>query len=932
MTFKNNLSLIREANSLLRNRDFGTALEIYRRVSIDDPSLSDILSYNIKLAKSEIEYSQEPITSTSKNGVEKSINEGTITSVNAANDEQANSTPSNISYILADTGECIRPELSGNIDLVDDNFIHGWIYDRTRPETPVTLDLYAGSIKLVSTVANLLRNDVRDVSGFRAECGFSIRHSDFSNHISTSSLTIKISGTEELAFSSTINISVLSSQITCLSKLSKILKNELVKEYDPSLKWLSETFLPSSMARIRRGDLIHDISPEQEPSSREENLERTVSVIIPIYNGYEETINCINSALRSINTKQFDIIVINDKSPNTKLTNYLRKHSVAHNYSLYENTKNLGFVGTVNRGMQLARGNDVILLNSDTLVPHGWIDQLTQAAYSDPIVGTVTPFSNNATICSFPNFCQDNVLPIGHDVNSLNTLFKSQNSGKVVDLPTAHGFCMFIKRAVLDEIGIFDEKKWGKGYAEENDFSLRAEQRGWRNVLDAGTYVQHLGSVSFAESAEVFTHANAKILNRMYPDYQSRVAHFIRLDPPRQYRNNVGSAILKDYCKKLSNPRDARGNFILFVSLTLGGGTEVATNDIRGQLHRERLQTLMLTSPSEDTWRLTHEATGVSLEFSIPHEIPKFVDLLKSIDVWHINYHNTIEFTKHVWDLPGKLGCEYDITTHDYLSICPRVNLVSNDKYCGEPNASGCHKCLSQHGAHESSRLKPSDFNNDILKWREFYHQKLQKSRKNFAPSGDLAVRLNRYFKDVDILVRPHPEPRKKVLLKNSNFTEVLNVAFIGAIGVHKGYDYLIGCARHAQTHKLPIHFHVIGYTKDDLEASTLPNVTIHGKYDRRDLPALLKKTKCSIAALLSIWPETFSYTFSEALRNGLKVLTFDIGATSERLLPGTGSTVSLSDNHQTICEKILELAITPEKKVTIGTTYKNISSDYYQF
>jgi len=926
----NKLDQLSHANLLLKDRQFESALEAYNEIINENPDLSELLAFNIKVARSRVTY-EKTNTASISNDTPTDIKTAQVTFI-PANDEISDASPTNINYHLSESNIDIRPTLVGNIDLVDDNYIHGWIYDHTTPGCSVNLDLYAGHTKISTTIANNLRIDVHDASGFRAECGFSLRHSDYTNHSNSASLTIRLSESQEPAFSSTINISVLSGQISSLSKLGRILKSELFKKNDPSLTWLSEIFLPSSMARVRKGELIHGDYNQRSTFKNDLVDEKIVSVIIPVYDGFDETINCINSVLKSQDTKQFQLIVINDKSPNQRLTNYLQRHASAHNYALYENSANLGFVGTVNRGMRLAERTDVILLNSDTLVPKGWVDQLIQAAYSDPIIGTVTPFSNNATICSFPNFCQDNIMPKGHDVESLNSIFKAVNSGHVVDLPTAHGFCMYIKRATLDEVGCFDEQTWGKGYAEENDFSLRAEQRGWRNVFDVGTFVQHLGSVSFAENAEAFTHANAKILNSMYPDYPNRVAQFVRLDPARKHRNVVAAAILKEFARKLPAARLAKGNFVLFVSLTIGGGTEVATNEIREKLHNERIQTLMLTTPNKDIWRLEHRETGVTLDFNIVEDMSNLIELLKSLSVWHINYHNTLEFTKQVWDLPELLNCEYDITIHDYLSICPRINLVSNDKYCGEPSTLECQKCLTRNGTHESSRLKLSDFGNDVAKWRSFYHDKLKNSRLNFAPSQDVVTRLNRYFSDVTILTKPHPEPRKKVTLRHSRSREIVNIAFIGAIGVHKGYDYLIGCANYAQANNLPMHFHVIGYTKDDLEAGSLSNITIHGKYDRTDLPALVSKAKCDVAALLSIWPETFSYTFSEALSSGLKIVTFDIGATAERLQSGAGDTVQITESYEAICLKLLEVAKLPSKTITIGTTYKKFAADYYHF
>ncbi len=88
----------------------------------------------------------------------------------------------------------------------------------------------------------------------------------------------------------------------------------------------------------------------------------------------------------------------------------------------------------------MSEANDVLLLNSDTEVADGWLERMQRAAYSAPDIGTVTPFSNNATICSYPSFCRDNMLPDEFTVESLDPLFAEANSGVTIDIPNAVGF------------------------------------------------------------------------------------------------------------------------------------------------------------------------------------------------------------------------------------------------------------------------------------------------------------------------------------------------------------------------------------------------------------------------------------------------------------------------------------------------------------
>ena len=215
-----------------------------------------------------------------------------------------------------------------------------------------------------------------------------------------------------------------------------------------------------------------------------------VDIIVPVYRGLQDTRRCIESVLASGCKTAWRLIVINDVSPEPELAEWLRAKAASEpRITLLENEQNLGFVGTVNRGMALSDAHDVLLLNSDAEVAGDWLDRIRAAAYGDQRVATVTPFSNNATICSYPQFCKDNELPAGYDTARLDALFARANAGQAVDVPTGVGFCMYIRRAALQAVGLFDEEHFGKGYGEENDFCIRAAQAGWRNLHALDTFV-----------------------------------------------------------------------------------------------------------------------------------------------------------------------------------------------------------------------------------------------------------------------------------------------------------------------------------------------------------------------------------------------------------------------------------------------------------
>ena len=135
-----------------------------------------------------------------------------------------------------------------------------------------------------------------------------------------------------------------------------------------------------------------------------------VDIIIPVYNALEELKVCIDSIQRHTDLTLDRLVIVNDNSPDTEVAPYLKAVSDGNQIVVLENEQNLGFSGSVNRGITYSN-RDVLLLNSDTVVTARWLDKIVHCAYSDPAISTVTPFSNNATLCSVPEFCKDNTIP-----------------------------------------------------------------------------------------------------------------------------------------------------------------------------------------------------------------------------------------------------------------------------------------------------------------------------------------------------------------------------------------------------------------------------------------------------------------------------------------------------------------------------------------
>lgn len=274
----------------------------------------------------------------------------------------------------------------------------------------------------------------------------------------------------------------------------------------------------------------------------QQQVGNVIDVIVPVFKGLDETRACLESVLASASRSAFELVVVDDCSPEPSVVALLDEMAAAGRLHLLRNAENRGFVASVNRGMTLHPERDVIILNSDTEVANDWLDRLGQTAYSAEDIGTVTPFSNNGTICSYPFEDWGGQVPGTLGLQALDRLVAETLRGECADLPTGVGFCMFIRRACLDQVGLFDEDRFGRGYGEESDFCMRASRLGWRSVLGADVFVFHAGSVSFGDERHEHVRQAEPVIAALHPDYARNVAAFLLKDPLRFLRQRVGLA------------------------------------------------------------------------------------------------------------------------------------------------------------------------------------------------------------------------------------------------------------------------------------------------------------------------------------------------------------------------------------------------------
>lgn len=598
------------------------------------------------------------------------------------------------------------------------------------------------------------------------------------------------------------------------------------------------------------------------------------AVILPVHGARDMTLRCLET-VRATCPAWASVIVVDDASEEAELIASLDALAAAGEITLLRHAANAGFPAAANTGLRAAAGRDAVLLNSDTLVPPGWLERLRQAAYSAADIGTVTPLSNDATLVSYPDAQLPNPIPDLEETRRLDGFAARAEAGKVVELPTAVGFCMFIKRDCLADAGLLRADVFSQGYGEENDFCLRARHLGWRHVAAANVFVGHVGGQSFGAARLHLRARNLRILNELHPGYDDLIAGFARADPLAPARRAIDAV-------RWAAARDGRPA-VLLITHGRRGGVQRRVRERALELRAQGMRPLCL-------WPVASRQAGrdcvlgdgpeggtPNLRFSVPGELEQAAALLRDDDVQRIEVHSLVGHDHRVLGLAGYLHVPYDMVIHDYASFCPRIMLVNGgNRYCGEPDVQTCEACVADHGQAIEEDITPG-----FLRARSA--MQLAGAAAVIAPSADAAARIRRHFAGVDPVVTPW-EAAPDAFVPAPPGTGRLRVCVVGALGREKGFDVLLACARDAKRRGLALDFILVGYSCDDGRLLAAGPVDITGEYAEADAVSLIRHQAADLAFLPSIWPETWSYTLSQAWEAGLRVAAFDIGAPAERI------------------------------------------------
>jgi GT2 family glycosyltransferase/glycosyltransferase involved in cell wall biosynthesis len=605
-----------------------------------------------------------------------------------------------------------------------------------------------------------------------------------------------------------------------------------------------------------------------------------VDVVVPIRDDYEELEACLASVQRHGGDHR--LILIDDASTDARVDELLQRLSADRTRKcvVLRNERSLGFVNTVNRGMTAGR-NDVVLLDPGTRVTDGWLDRIARCAAADSTIGTVTPFSNDAESSSFLELDQDERIP--DDPGLIGRAMEQAAVPVLVELPTASGSCIFVRRRLIERIGVLDPSlgeqhdRWLDCWV---DFSKRARNAGFRNVLCDDAYVVIQGAGRTGVHEQRVTEAVPTRTLERHPEHAHSLREFIAGGPARPLRSMIESQLVVLAGKGKPG--------VLHVVHHRGGGTEKYIQELI-EASRDDYRHHFLRILSE-RWVLTH-ADDVPARYEWPRDDGgSDRGWLRSICAWLridvVHVHSLVGSGDDFLRILEDASVPYCYTVHDMYVPCPTVYLINSEgDYCNATTDSAlCRQCLSKCNGLEEV---------DIERWRERYRGFLANAARIYAPSNWARDTLERYYPGIEVTVAPprsevghnEPEPGLPPALQLPD-DELRHIGMLGAIGPEKGARRVETLVARIRERRLPLRIVVIGYTdRESRHQSSDLVLSIHGRYKFNEIEPLLDHYRIALVAFPTEWPETFSYTLGEAWMAGRAALVPPRGALQERVL-----------------------------------------------
>lgn len=617
-----------------------------------------------------------------------------------------------------------------------------------------------------------------------------------------------------------------------------------------------------------------------------------ITIAIPVYDGVDDVVRCITSVLdrtpATVEGHPVSIVVIDDASPDPAMVSALAQaldRPSAAPARLDHHEQNQGFVASVNAAFA-ATGGDVVLVNADTVVTDGWLDRLAGLA-NRPGVATVTPLTNNGSICTVPDAVIEAFDLDGEDprIDECAAFVTAHTVAAAPEVITGVGFCMYVTREALDVAGSFDEAAYGRGYGEEVDFCVRATRLGFRHLVDDATFVWHRGGASFGEERHARMQEASAFLRRRFRFFRD-VNRAERAHDPLEI---PFTALVQGLATR--DPDRPSVLHVLHGPLDAPGGTEEHVVALIRELADEFDATLLYPVESGfvvevlgrtrqgDPVHERHLLPGSSRWVTETHDPVAAEALATCLDLFPPDAVHIHSFNGHsLAPLEVLAAVDGPVVSfmHDPYLGCPHYSLLyRNRAACGIPDdLDVCARCLPETeqrdlGQLQAFRAYVREHQGTVDRW-VFASQSAVDQLLRVYDLGPDRVDLIEHSPTI-------PDERRR-LDPHVVHDEPLRVAFVGRGWVKKGLRTVNLLADAVAGTGIEVHH--FGQLVDDASR----HLRAHGRYENEALPELLHRAGISIVLLPGPTPETFGLVMSEAIIAGIPIIGASYGALGERI------------------------------------------------
>jgi len=628
--------------------------------------------------------------------------------------------------------------------------------------------------------------------------------------------------------------------------------------------------LDSLVKLHREGEILRtfrQLNERIEFIARNDRLTRQVTVIVPVYLANEEGIRVFRLLLDSLSLSYSQVnpllnfIFLDDCSPLQDVEMYLREYNMLerNDVRLIINKENLGFVKTVNAGFALTGSqSDVVILNSDTEI-HGPVFEILQNncfRYKD--IASVTPLSNRAVLSSLVCWPEgyDSVFNI-EPSRAAQIVFETGLKMPNNYVPTGHGFCMYMSKEALELTGGFDAEKFGQGYGEENDWSVRTIKAGYRHLISTECYVHHHESRSFGnDQKDMLKKKNAAILSQLHQNYDFWVLHYLKNDPLKNHRKVLQLFLLEEIKRQKQLKTIC---FFLHDSFNNPyGGVQRYTRQLISHLQNYGLMEVLVISPTElesdfyEIYFQQEEKKGVIEHLDVSSLLNILEKFEKRIDYIHL--HNTFGVNENLLNWIKRAdGIKKLYSVHDYALFCLNPFLLDkNEQFCLKTKRQFCHGGCSNIADDAAAFLSCFD---TIIVPSENCFENVQNLISHKQVISKLTV-LPHFLDYIPDVIQSSGELRKSLSGKN--------VVFLGALYPHKGGNIFLEAV--PELIENGCNSMIWGTVQQALveKHKTIPAVESY--HDHQSLCELQTKFCADVIVMPSVCAETFSYTLYEAL------------------------------------------------------------------